>query len=163
MAKAAVPPLKTAKGTGRRVRMPVAAGVSGRAQPINANTVRTLLVVGLPLAKVARAIGMDEPTLKARAKTDPVLRAAIEGAADLGEAQIAQSLHRMATTGNNPTVAIYLGKVRLGWIEGAQATGPATNWLVEGRPRAETPEAWAADYGPMRAANTAAKTDKERT
>jgi len=73
--------------------------------------VRTLSGFGVRHDDIARQIGVDPKTLRARCRDD-LDRGSVEATA-----KVAQSLFQMATQGRNVAAAIFWMKVRAGWHE----------------------------------------------
>ena len=66
---------------------------------------------GLPQDAIARALGIDEKTLRKH------FRRQLDSSADKANAQVGATLFKLAISGNCPAASIFWMKSRLGWRE----------------------------------------------
>ena len=91
---------------------------------IDPEQLRKLGVIGATQRQVGAWFGISQQRVSQRLKTDPVLAAAWQDGTELGDLQIKRSQYELAVDGKNPTMLIWLGKVRLGQVEPARPTEP---------------------------------------
>ena len=127
-------------------------GDKGRGEiPIAVKTVLGLRKAGLNDTEIAAMLGVHIKTLQRRLKKDRDLAEAYERGDDAGKGEIKAALHIKAVGQKHAPTLQFLAKTRLGWTEGNLGGANGGHFLVETRPKAPSMDAWAEQYGPMRA------------
>ena len=79
--------------------------------------VQTCASLGIAQARIAKLVGISIPTL------EKYYREELDTAADRADAEVFNTLYRMATSGKEPAATIFWMKVRRQWREKDQAEG----------------------------------------